>query len=883
MIENDLSPPYAPNALLGAVLKRVFTRIQVDPGWADQVRRLSETGSVLYVLPNLNWLDFLALDHLTKRHGLPPIRYVNDLGLWLLNPEGPTVRGMGLFNMLMPHRRQSTAAEFQRALERGGSACLFLKRPPSVIDATLGASGGRGLQEGDELVRAMLRVAGEEKKPIFVLPLVFLWSKSPDRLESSPVDFLLGPRAWPTPARALAQWMYNFKHVEMRMAQPIEVQDFLRTHADQSETVQVRRLVYMTLRRLERERRGMVGPAEKSPARIRAEILRSPRLRSVIADVAGPKLEDRVSKTEDAAKMLRELQATPSSDVIKGMGMALRWGFSRIYHGIDFVGEDVERVRNASRDGTLVLLPSHKSHIDYLVLSYFFYEHNLPVPLIAAGDNLNFQPVGPIFRRAGAFFIRRSFKGDRLYAAVVDAYVRRLIRDGYPIELFLEGGRSRTGKLLEPKFGMLNMIVDAVLAVPQQKVHFVPVSIGYERIIEAKSYQHELSGGEKKKEEATDLLSAGDVLRHRYGRINLQVGQILTLEDMANDLGFQASELGRPAKRRAAVMRLGNRVMDEINRVTAVTPGALTALTLLSSAETTLSEELILARAARLLAILIRLGARTTSSTTLGEANLRASSIREALQMFIEAELVVATPDASSAKGSRTPAAGRNYRVIDDSRLELDTSKNIVIHFFVERALVASSLSYDEKGQVLPTDVDVLRTRVRYASRLFKHEFRFRADASFDTIFDSTLAVLLSDGHLAQNGTAIVPGPGELGSTGAEWLDFYRRTLRPFFEGYWLTTRALEHLLGTDLSEKELVKTTLGLGKQLLESGQIRLREAVSKPLIQNALHALSEMGYLRSRADKFELVGTYQDPDALRALAEQVEAFVSGQHRVEQ
>src|SRR5690606_21788122 len=138
--------------------------------------------------------------------------------------------------------------------------------------------------------------------------------------------------------------------------------------------------------------------------------------------------------------MLEELQARPNSTVLKGMKVVLEWGFNRIYRGIEFDKTDVERIKQASRKGTLVLLPSHKSHIDYLVLSYFFYSQNLILPVIAAGDNLNFQPVGPIFRRCGAFFIRRSFKGDRLYAAVVDAYVRRLIRDGFPIELFLEGG-----------------------------------------------------------------------------------------------------------------------------------------------------------------------------------------------------------------------------------------------------------------------------------------------------------------------------------------------------------------------------------------------------------------------------------------------------------
>src|SRR5690606_12130569 len=253
---------------------------------------------------------------------------------------------------------------------------------------------------------------------------------------------------------------------------------------------------------IERERRVVIGPAAKPPERVRTEILRSPRLQRIISDLAGGGGTTIGAKTAEAAKMLEELQATPNPNVLKGMGIGLRWGFNRIYRGIEFDPAYVERVRDASRNGALILLPSHKSHIDYLVLSYFFYERNLPMPLIAAGDNLNFKPVGPIFRRCGAFFIRRSFKGDRLYAAIVDAYIRRLIRDGYPIELFLEGGRSRTGKLLDPKFGLLNMIVDAAQGVPAQTVRFVPVSIGYERVVEADSYQRELTGGEKKKEEA---------------------------------------------------------------------------------------------------------------------------------------------------------------------------------------------------------------------------------------------------------------------------------------------------------------------------------------------------------------------------------------------
>src|SRR5262249_15377184 len=152
-----------------------------------------------------------------------------------------------------------------------------------------------------------------------------------------------------------------------------------------------------------------------------------------------------------------------------------------------------------------VLLPSHKSHLDYILLSYVFFENGLQCPLIAAGDNLAFWPAGPLLRRCGAFFIRRSFKGARLYTTLVDSYVRKVLREGYAIEFFIEGGRSRSGKLLPPKAGLLSMVTEAADGA-HADVAYVPISIGYERVVEQRSYVHELSGGEKEKEDAGALL-----------------------------------------------------------------------------------------------------------------------------------------------------------------------------------------------------------------------------------------------------------------------------------------------------------------------------------------------------------------------------------------
>lgn len=874
----DSTHAYEPNPLLEVLLRRIFKQIQVEEGFAPLVRQLSSQASVLYVLPNLNWLDFLALDHINKQSGLPPIRFANDLGLWLLNPIGPNSRAGALRNMLVPNQRHNQEANLRDAISSGGSAALFLKRPPSVFDAVSRSSLGRGMQEGDELVRTILRMEREGERPMVLLPLAFVWSKSPDTVGVRPWDYILGPHAWPTPTRAIGQFAYNLRYASLRYADPIFLGDVISQNSQLSEEVLVRRMTYMVLRRIERERRTVIGPRAKAPERVREEILRSPKLGSIISDLAGDKPERVVEKTNEARRMLEELAATPNPNVTKAMGVALRWGFNRIYRGIEYDPADVERVRDASKDGTLILLPSHKSHIDYLVLSYFFYERNLPMPLIAAGDNLNFKPLGPIFRRSGAFFIRRSFKGDRLYAAVVDAYIRRLIRDGYPIEVFLEGGRSRTGKLLDPKFGLLSMVTDAAQAVPSKTVYFVPVSIGYERVVEADSYQRELSGAEKKKEEATDLISASEVLRSRYGRINLQFGQIMTLDDIARELGIAKGDMQRPAKRRAIVTRLGNRVMDEINKVTAVTPGSLTAMSILSMDERAFTGERVIEFAQRLLLVLNRAGARITSPTVHSDGSVRGQSIRESLQMFADAELldVEAVPSTPPQCAS---GEDRLYTVVETRRIQLDTSKNIIIHFFVAQALVASSLDVDPDGTPRATDIEAVKARVLWASKLFKHEFRFRADAPFSEIFDDTVAELVSCGHLAREGALLGVGLGEGGFSGTEWLRIYRAILATFFEGYSIAARSLHLLLGAGRVEKELLKAGLDIGREAYAKGHVKRREAISKPVLENALRAFAEMGFVRSREGKLELEQAFQSSAALGEVEGAISAYLRGAH----
>lgn len=860
MAESPLTQPYVPNPVLRALYNRFFSKIQVDDEWVQRVRAAAKEGAVVYVQRNLNFIDFLALDHLTKVNALPQIRFANDLGLWVLNPM------MG--RRWWQRRAATPAEELKDALKDGGSAALFLKRPPRVFDVAAGATGGRGLREGDELVRSLMDLQRNSDRPILLVPQVFVWTNRPDTLGTKPFDALFGPREWPSAMRTVGQFLSNYKHVALRAGEPLNLAEFLEAEPDATTDTTQRRITYAMLRRLERERRAITGPAQKPPDRVRHEITRSPRFRSELDKV---RRRSRLSLPEAlrrADSMLRDLQASPDGAVARAMETVLDAIFHRLYAGIEVDQEGIKELHKLNRSGSLVLLPSHKSHMDYLILSYVFNGANLPLPLVAAGDNLNFFPLGPVLRRVGAFFIRRSFRGDPLYPPVVDAYVRRSIRQGYPIEMFLEGGRSRTGKLLPPKFGLLKMVVSAAEAVPTRTTYFVPVSIGYERIVETNSFQRELSGEEKAREDAAGLLNATGVLAHRYGSINLQFGQALTLDQMRSELEADKKRCNE----RVIVQHLANRVMDEINRVTAVTPGSLTALALLSSGRRGLSHEDLLARAERLLAVLLAQGVRTTPTLVVG-GRLRAEAIQQAAQMFVDGELLRAYPAAvlvSRAKSVRAgPAAV--YAIPGSKRLQLDTSKNLILHFMVERAVLATAAYTGAQQSV---SVDVAERRFIQLVEMFRNEFRFDPNTTPAEAFQRTKQGMLDSGELTEEDSSLQPGVGHHEWSGAEWLSCYRRMLQNFLEGYLIAARSAAILLNEKSGEKELVKRALVIGARMHLSGEIDCREALSKSLILNGYLYLSEAGFVGKVGEEYTLRDAYCSEDGVAKIAESVQQF---------
>lgn len=874
---------YEPNPLLAWLYQNFFEHIEVEEAWTRAVREADERGTVVYVLRNLSFVDFFALDYLTKRLRLPQVRFANDLGLWVLEPMG-----RGWLHALFQRHEGSDAADLRRAVVAGQAAALFLKRPPHLLERI---SRGRGKIEGDLFIRTLFEVQRETTRPILLVPQVFVWSKHPDHAQQTAFDILLGSREWPGKVRTMAQFLMNYRHVTLRAGEPVDVSAFLAKQNEgepPSDDVLVRRMTYTLLRRLERERSAVVGPAKKPADRLREEVVRSPRLQKIITDMAGQGEEDRRVLTERAYAMVREMEAAIDMNLIVGIDKAFEAVMSRMYSGLEVDEEGLARIRTAAKDASLILLPSHKSHVDYMVLAYLFYRNHLPLPIVAAGENLSFFPIGPLFRRAGAFFIRRSFHGDRLYGAVVDAYMRRLIKDGFSLEFFLEGGRSRTGKLLPPKMGLLSLVVDAALSAPGRKIYFVPISIGYERVVEEKEFVRELSGAEKSEENVRGLVASAGLVRGRYGRLNVQFGPLLTLEGVLDEIdrgsglaGPTVREPGRlakltPARRRAVVTRLAHRVMNEVNLVTAVTSGALVATALLTHRGRGISHPDLVGACRRLARMLSAFGARFTPSLVdpARPGGVRASAVREACELFTRAgHLEVKTPGAGvPARGSRPrPGPEAIYVVPDEARLSLDISKNLVVHFFVARALVATALVATPARPEASLPTEALRDRVHALSRLFKYEFQFRADASFEHIFDETLAGMERDGEILREGGSL----RVRGDDGYAQVSLYAEIVRNFVEGYRVAARGLLVLVKGPLPVKEAAKRTIATGERMFLDGEIERREAISRPVIENAFTAFIDQGYVARLDGKLALPESYATPSAVRTIESRISGFL--------
>lgn len=820
------------------VAGRFFEPIPLSQDGEALLRRCAEEGELVHVMRSSGVLNFLYLAHVLIRHGLPALRAAVNLQWTFWKPYRRI------------HRHGSAADQLSAALDGGNSALVFLRD-----------SSGRTPPRVDEPFLALISRARRSDRPIFLVPELFLWGRTARNVKPGLVDLLFGSPEAPGMLHTAAAFLRNYRNAFMRVGRPINLTQFVRENAADSDEVLARKVRGALSQHLARETRAIVGPPRKDRARMIDEILRDRQLRTAIESISAETKQSPESVRRTVVRYLKEIASRPSPFVIDGAKYVLRWVFQRIYDGIVVDEEGLNRALDISREAPVVFCPSHKSHIDYLVMSWVLVERGISPPLVAAGANLSFFPLGTFLRRAGAYFLRRTFKGNRAYAAAFRGYVKKLLREGYSQEFFIEGGRSRTGKLLSPKLGMVAFEVEAFLGGAQDDLYFVPMAIDYEKVVEAREYASELSGGEKKPESIKSLLSAPRVLTARYGRIYLSFEEPISLREFLRQRAGSLDKLESldEEKRRAAVRALAQRITFGISRASTVTPAALLAAALLAKLRRGVTAREVGARIHFLRELAERENARLSpvmerapsDPTSLGPIN-------EVLRMFMEDGWV------------RAEIAGGEtiYSVPDDRRLSLAFYKNNLVHLVVSRSLVAAALlSLGGKG---PTAE--ISERSLFLSRLLKLEFMFKVGVPFEALFRETVEALAAEGLLLDEGEVLLAAPEPHVERD---LAFLRNLTLEFIEGYRTFAAVLERA-ASPIDRKELIKSALDRGRADFLSGSVAMAEAISRPTMENALAYFLDQEVLVEAGDRrVVLAEAYRSESARQGLLAQIDRFL--------
>ncbi len=529
-----------------------------------------------------------------------------------------------------------------------------------------------------------------------LVPVAIFWGRAPHKEISwwrlpFAEDWILVGRF-----RKFLSVMFNGRNTLVYFGEPLRLRDAL--HEGLSEPRSVRRVLRSLRTVLRAQRASSIGPDLSHRRTMVLQVLKTQAVRRAVRDEMQARQLQRRPALLLARKYALEIAANYSQAFVTFMAMALGRLWNSLYDGVEL--EHLENLSAVGDGVEIIYVPCHRSHMDYLLLSYIIYRKGFAVPHVAAGANLNMPLIGRFLRKGGAFFLRRSFKGDALYSVVFAKYLGFMMARGHPLEYFIEGGRSRTGRLLSPRTGMLSMTVRSYLRDPKRPVKFMPVYFGYERIVEGRTYIGELSGQPKKKESVFVLLkSIVSVLRSKFGTVHVNLGQPIDLDELLQKHNpHWRSDPSESDDSRAgwiahAITELAVRINTAINSAAAVTPINLVATAILASQRQALPEvELV------------------------GQIELYQRLLREAPY----SPLVTVTPDSGQQIVAYTEAFGllerQKHPLGDIMRMSAENAvlatyyRNNILHLFAMPSLLACA--FVSNARMRTVDIQRLVWRV---------------------------------------------------------------------------------------------------------------------------------------------------------------------------
>lgn len=741
--------PIARRLLYGWVRTTVFpanaAELDVDPG-----------KPVCYVLQDRHFSNTLLLAEETRRAGLPLA-------------ETP----------LEDDRRRLLPRSF-----------FFLHRERELLDRP-----SEAIRHSPLLVNLVRQGLADPLLEVQLVPVVVLWGRAP-RQQDSILKALFSenwrpPGAW----RQLLRIILHGRNVLVRYNRPISLRGLLQEGIGEEQAI--RKLSRVLRVHFRRQREMAIGPDLSHRHTQVDDVLAAERVRAAIAVEAQTHGIDIDEARTRARRHALEIVSDYSYGVLRALELLLNWLWTRLYDGI--ATHNIDVVTRIAPGNEIVYIPCHRSHIDYLLLSYLIHRHGLTPPHIAAGSNLNLPLVGPLLRHGGAFFLRRSFKGEALYAAVFDEYLHLMLSRGFPIEYFIEGGRSRSGRMLPPKAGILGMTINSFVRAHRRPLVFVPVYIGYEKLLEGKTYLGELAGKPKQRESLLALLKTVRQLKRVFGQVHVNFGQPLPLADFLDrqhagwqttDItGHESADWSRLTTRRAAV-----ELATRINEAAVLNPINLIALTLLATPKHTADERSL----HRLLEHYLALVRETPYAANTISCPLPAN------------EIVAYAERLAVVERFRDPL-GDLIRISEQQAPLLAYFRNNVLHLFAVPAVIACLLSHNSR-----LDPQRMNQAVAGICLLMRAELFLRwTGEQLPTVIETVTGVLLARGLLRRSArSARLAAPEPISREFAE-LRLIGETVRPMLERHFLTLALLHRHGSGQVTRQTLEIDCLQLAQRL--------------------------------------------------------------------
>jgi glycerol-3-phosphate O-acyltransferase len=806
-----------------AVFAVFFRKLKLAEPSGERVRQASNKGPVVYVMRTRSLVDYLALNEVLRRRRLPLAEYGTGVSMtaWMPTFEGiKTLWRKAIWfarNGRLPH--PVGVGWLSKMVAEGGNAAVFLRPDARWSDFF-------APPDWPDPVTALLEAQDVGQRRVQLLPVVVVWQRHPERAQKSTLRWLLGSEDQRGTFLKLLGVARGHRRALVQIGEPVDAQEFLDRYPDEPRPRQAKRLRLVLRRYCWREAQLVRGPALKSPSWTRELVLKTSRINQLVADESAATGRSRAEVQQLVLKAYDTIAARISYAWVGVAASLLRFLWNNIFQGVEVRPEDVERIRAAQREGVAVLVPNHRSHLDYVLLSSVLHEHDVNLPHVIAGENLSFFPLGAVFRKYGAIFIKRSFRGDRVFPAVLRSYLAHLFREGYTVEFFIEGGRSRTGKTLPAKLGILGYTVDAGVEARMGRqmgeVSWLPVAITYEQVAEEGPYARELDGADKTPESVGGVVRAFRVLFKKFGRVYLRVGEPVLLSEQIDGAGW--GQLDRD-ERFEQLQHLGEELVHRIDRSMVVLPTGLLALALMAQSRPGVPGRVLEARLERFRALLVSSGAELSRSLT---DPVWARQV--ALDRFLKSKLVEELPGADDVV----------YRPVAERRVTLEYYKNGVLHRLVPGSLAAACIRAGGQDSFVAED---LVAGFRFQLFLLRYEFALDPAANESVLLQRGLAQLRESGAIEPDGQGwrVIERArvSELAELTANLL-----------ESAYLVLRALPQLQHLDLDRKKLAREIQKLGRQFLAVQDLRRPEALSLANLELALKGFAEDGVFTEKTD---------------------------------